>query len=459
MVVTAHYIDECWRLKKLIIGFKHVSDHKGQTISRVLLDVLADWGIEKIFCVTVDNATANSSALRRFHGQFFLVSDDALVLDGEWLHMRCSAHIINLIVKDGLTDANESVDAVRNAVVYVRGSGNRLISFEQKVESGRMTRGSFPLDVTTRWNSTYLMLSTALKFRVGFDKMETEDKLYNDYFMEVGDKGKKRVGPPQYADWKAIERLGRFLVIFYNSTLVVSASTSLNAHKCYEEIVNIATNLLALSESTDHELKDKAEEMFKKFDKYWDGLKNINKMLIVATVFDPTEKMVLASLCFDELYGKDSLEGKAMYDSVMSVLRSLFKEYGARYGKEAGGKSDEAKTNNNGSTPCSRELSMIGTDLHDDGLGYKQIGRRYEEMLNEIGVKDNRDELDIYLKEGVENPDMMAGVEYDVLSFWKRNCTKFPILSRIAKDVLAMQVSSVASESAFSTGGRIISPS
>ncbi|XP_013598956.1 PREDICTED: zinc finger BED domain-containing protein RICESLEEPER 2-like [Brassica oleracea var. oleracea] len=276
---------------------------------------------------------------------------------------------------------------------------------------------------------------------------------------KVGDKGKKRAGPPQYADWKAIERLGRFLVIFYNSTLVVSASTSLNAHKCYEEIVNIATNLLALSESTDHELKDKAEEMFKKFDKYWDGLKNINKMLIVATVFDPTKKIVLASLCFDELYGKDSLEGKAIYDSVISVLRSSFKEYGAKYGKEAGGKSDEAKTSNSGSTPCSRELSMIGTDLHDDGLGYKQIGRRYKEMLNEIGVKDNRDELDIYLKEGVENPDMMAGVEYDVISFWKRNCTKFPILSRIAKDVLAMQVSSVASESAFSTGGRIISPS
>ena len=288
--------------------------------------------------------------------------------------MRCSAHIINLIVKDGLTDANESVDAFRNAVVYVRGSGNRLISFEQKVESGRMTRGSLPLDVTTRWNSTYLMLSTALKFRIVFDKMETEDNLYNDYFMEVGDKGKKRAGPPQYADWKAIERLRRFLVIFYNSTLVVSASTSLNAHKCYEEIVNIATNLLALSESTDHELKDKAEEMFKKFDKYWDGLKNINKMLIVATVFDPTKKIVLASLCFDELYGKDSLEGKAMYDSVMSVLRSLFKEYGARYGKEAGGISDEAKTKNSGSTPCSRELSMIGTDLHDDGLGYKRIG-------------------------------------------------------------------------------------
>ena len=52
----------------------------------------------------------------------------------------------------------------------------------------------------------------------------------------------------------------------------------------------------------------------------------------------------------------------------------------------------------------------------------------------------------------------MACVEYDVLLFWKKNCTKFPILSQIAKDVLAMQVSSIAYESAFSTGERIIDP-
>lgn len=74
-------------------------------------------------------------------------------------------------------------------------------------------------------------------------------------------------------------------------------------------------------------------------------------------------------------------------------------------------------------------------------------------------MRDKRDELDIYLKEAVENPDLMLGMEYDVLSFWKRNSTKFPVLSLIAKDVLALQVSSVASESAFSTSGRLIDPS
>ena len=40
-----------------------------------------------------------------------------------------------------------------------------------------------------------------------------------------------------------------------------------------------------LSHSKDHELKEKAVEMYVKFDKYWDGMKNINKMLIVATMF------------------------------------------------------------------------------------------------------------------------------------------------------------------------------
>ncbi|WOH03658.1 hypothetical protein DCAR_0623057 [Daucus carota subsp. sativus] len=36
------------------------------------------------------------------------------------------------------------------------------------------------------------------------------------------------------------------------------------------------------------------------------------------------------------------------------------------------------------------------------------------------------------------------------------NITKFPVLSLIAKDVLAIPVSTVASESAFSVGGRVL---
>jgi hypothetical protein len=40
--------------------------------------------------------------------------------------------------------------------------------------------------------------------------------------------------------------------------------------------------------------------------------------------------------------------------------------------------------------------------------------------------------------------------------WWKDNCTRYPVLARIAREVLAIPVSTVASESAFSTGGRVL---
>ena len=49
-------------------------------------------------------------------------------------------------------------------------------------------------------------------------------------------------------------------------------------------------------------------------------------------------------------------------------------------------------------------------------------------------------------------------VEFDILEWWKVNATKYRVLSLIARDVLAMPISTVASESAFSTGGRILDP-
>ena len=42
--------------------------------------------------------------------------------------------------------------------------------------------------------------------------------------------------------------------------------------------------------------------------------------------------------------------------------------------------------------------------------------------------------------------------------WWKVNSPRFPILSQLARDVLAIPMSSVASECAFSTGGRILDP-
>ncbi|GJX51892.1 zinc finger BED domain-containing protein RICESLEEPER 2 [Tanacetum coccineum] len=42
---------------------------------------------------------------------------------------------------------------------------------------------------------------------------------------------------------------------------------------------------------------------------------------------------------------------------------------------------------------------------------------------------------------------------FDVLGFWKAKENQFPVLSHMAMDILSVQASSVASESAFSTSG------
>ncbi|GKD07087.1 ribonuclease H-like domain-containing protein [Tanacetum coccineum] len=46
---------------------------------------------------------------------------------------------------------------------------------------------------------------------------------------------------------------------------------------------------------------------------------------------------------------------------------------------------------------------------------------------------------------------------FDILAWWKEREIQFPILSAMARDLLTVQASTVASESAFSISGRIIS--
>jgi len=150
MVITAHFVDASWKLRKMIIGFKNIDDHKGSTIAKVLIDCLAEWDIKRVFCITVDNATANTSAMTKFREEFTSHGEDALILNGEFFHVRCATQILNLIVKEGLKEIDNSIIAFRNAIQYVRSSTNRLKSFEFRVKTRKMTRGSMPLDVKTR---------------------------------------------------------------------------------------------------------------------------------------------------------------------------------------------------------------------------------------------------------------------------------------------------------------------
>ena len=70
-------------------------------------------------------------------------------------------------------------------------------------------------------------------------------------------------------------------------------------------------------------------------------------------------------------------------------------------------------------------------------------------------IAEDKNDIDKYLTEEPVNP-MTSSL--DILLWWKNNSSMYKTLSLIAKDILSVPVSTVASESAFSTSGRILDP-
>ena len=81
---------------------------------------MLEWGLDKVMTITVDNATSNDGGIGYVKKHM-----KTLIADGKYLHMRCAAHIVNLIVSDGLKEVDTSVKRVRAAVKYIKNSTSR----------------------------------------------------------------------------------------------------------------------------------------------------------------------------------------------------------------------------------------------------------------------------------------------------------------------------------------------
>ena len=66
-----------------------------------------------------------------------------------------------------------------------------------------------------------------------------------------------------------------------------------------------------------------------------------------------------------------------------------------------------------------------------------------------------KNDVERYLLESCED---IEDEDFDILNWWRVNGSKYRVLSKLAMNIFAVQVSTVASESAFSTGGRILDP-
>lgn len=142
-------MDNEWKYQKRIISFVVIPNHKGETVGRKIEEVLKDWGIRNVSTITVDNATSNDVAVTYLKRK--ITNMNGLMGDGKCFHMRCSAHILNLVVNEGLEDKHLSVTSVRDAVRFVKSSSHRATKFKECIGFAGITcKKLVCLDVSTR---------------------------------------------------------------------------------------------------------------------------------------------------------------------------------------------------------------------------------------------------------------------------------------------------------------------
>ena len=353
----------------------------------------------------------------------------------KYVHMRCIAHILNLVVSEGLKESNISVKRVREAVRWIRNSPSRLNKFKEFAELiGNENKTALCLDVPTRWNSTYLMLHSACLYEKVFERFVDCDSAFT---ADLGDE------VPNDLDWVAVQQLVAFLKVFYEMTIRISGSLYVTSNTFFSELCDLFCVLNDWMKSDDPYKRSMGLSMKSKFDKYWGDPEKMNLLIFIANVLDPRDKLEFMEFSLEKIYGQSI--GGSLFSTVKFAVYELFDDYVALYASTAPTNSATQTCTLSASSEtviaatCTSKVSMLKAEF-----------KKQKEMFGIGGSK--RSELDIYLSESTleeEGP-------FDLLRWWKLNADRFPILSKLARDVLAVPISTVASESAFSTGGRVL---
>jgi hypothetical protein len=266
------------------------------------------------------------------------------------------------------------------------------------------------------------------------------------------------LGHPEEIDWQNAKKMAEFLEHFYDLTVRVSNTLHITAHTFLYEIGEVQVLIQLWIDSTDPLQSSMGMRMKEKFDKYW-GLwhtknehekekekergrgkakekENMNLLIFVAACLDPRYKLSLyTKITVEEIFGEE--RGQLVWEDIDTCIHELFDEYRKLYGQ--------------GEDTTDLSDSIASKEGKGRGGKLKEIVAK-KMRLGNGSTTNSKTELEKYLSEATEDTEM----KLDLLVWWKASEQRFPILSRMARDVLAIPISTVASESAFSTSGRIL---
>jgi hypothetical protein len=449
--VVAHFVNSDWQLEKRVLGLGMIDvSHSGENIAERVLAVLSDYGLtEKVFAVTLDNASSNGSAMRllrpllsRYLG-LEIHDDPNASVNSLFLHQRCACHIINLIVKEALETLKPLIEAFRTAISFLNSSNQRIAAYKSYCIATGVTPRKFQLDMEVRWNSTYLMLKHLIPHKIPFTTF-----IQSHYPRAEG-------APFLLTDehWIIAEKVLQFLELFYNATVALSGVYYPTSPLMMHNLVKIAIHLKRYA--NDQHLRTVVQPMIDKYNKYW---RDIPLLYSFAFILDPRAKMKGFLRVLRRLGTLTDTDYTTYHLGARAKLTDVYNRYEAKFGAVRLRMTDVP------STSSGKKMSAWDEIYDDDcdGSGNVPLASTFNLSRDTSATSllhaataagSGNSELITYLD--CDTVSQMND-DFNLLHWWHQHKLTYPVLSIMAKDILTVPVSTISSESTFSMTGRII---
>lgn len=421
VLLTGYFIDFQWKFhRRLLNVIKIPFPDSDFAFSHAVATCLVDWCLEnKLFTVALDQSFANEAVKDNLRS---LLSIKNPILNGQLVIGNCYARVLSQLAKDALESMTQIVEKVRQSVKYVKTEDaheKKFLELKQQLQVPSVKE--LTIDDYTKWDTTYQMLTAASELKEVFSCLDTYDP---DYTVTLS-----------MDEWKQVEVLCSYLKLFFNAVNVLAGPMYPTANVFYNKVCTIQHRLKHAASSHDHFVSSFTRPLQETFDEYW---KDCSLVLAVAAVMDPRFKMKLVEHSFSKIY---DTEAETWIRIVDDGLHELFLDYFVQSlpppifledGIEPDIKSE-----------ASQEDNFLNADCFSD----------FDVYVNDFSSNQHqmKSELDQYLDELLMPCRQDSRQDFDVLGWWEMNRFKYPILSKMASDILSIPVSTVPPDSLFDT--------
>ncbi|XP_022156415.1 uncharacterized protein LOC111023311 isoform X2 [Momordica charantia] len=395
MSVTCQWIDENWSFQKVLLDIAHIPYPCGSAeIFHSLVKVLKVYNIEnRILSCTHDNS---QNAMHACHALKEHLDGQKV---GPFCYIPCAARTLNLIIDDGLRTTKPIIAKVREFALELNACLDISEDFVQFTAVYQEGNWKFPLDASARWSGNYQMLDIVRKAGKSMEAVirKYEETLGSKMLLNTAEKN-------------IVNIMHQYLEPFYKTTNNICTNKVPTVGLVLFFMDHISETIGACRESRHNPdwLKSAAEDMAKKAKNYNHQVCNI--FTYMTAILDPRIK---GELIPENLNSANHLE----------EARSHFMRYYS-------------------SNHFPSMTSGYSAQEIEDG-GSVSFAEEIARKKRRASMSNATDELTQYLSEPP------APIPTDVLEWWKVNSTRYPRLSVMARDFLAVQATSLAPEELF----------